>query len=74
MSNLIIRRIIEKWHSYKKFFMLLMVGILILVIGCSLQDKQVLEPGILAGKISIGPLCPVETIPPDPNCQPTEAT
>ena len=30
--------------------------------------------GFLKGKVTIGPLCPVERIPPDPNCQPTEAT
>lgn len=30
--------------------------------------------GVLKGKISIGPICPVETIPPDPNCLPTPAT
>lgn len=29
---------------------------------------------MLKGKISIGPLCPVETIPPNPNCLPTAAT
>lgn len=27
--------------------------------------------GVLKGKISIGPLCPVETVPPSPNCLPT---
>jgi hypothetical protein len=30
--------------------------------------------GILKGKISIGPLCPVETIPPAPGCLPTKET
>lgn len=30
--------------------------------------------GVLEGKISIGPLCPVETVPPDPACQPTAET
>ncbi len=30
--------------------------------------------GVLEGKISIGPLCPVETIPPNPACQPTAET
>lgn len=29
---------------------------------------------MLKGKISIGPICPVETIPPDPNCLPTLET
>jgi len=27
--------------------------------------------GILTGHLSIGPLCPVETYPPDPNCRPS---
>jgi hypothetical protein len=30
--------------------------------------------GALNGKISIGPLCPVETDPPNPACQPTAET
>jgi hypothetical protein len=30
--------------------------------------------GVLKGKISIGPLCPVERIPPDPACLPTAET
>lgn len=30
--------------------------------------------GNLTGKVSIGPLCPVERIPPDPGCQPTQET
>jgi hypothetical protein len=30
--------------------------------------------GRLEGKVSIGPLCPVERIPPDPNCLPTNET
>lgn len=30
--------------------------------------------GILEGKITIGPLCPVEKDPPDPDCLPTRET
>ena len=30
--------------------------------------------GVLEGKVTIGPLCPVERFPPDPQCQPTEET
>ncbi len=30
--------------------------------------------GILEGRITIGPLCPVERIPPDPACRPTAET
>ena len=32
------------------------------------------NPGTLKGKITIGPLCPVETIPPQPGCSPTAET
>lgn len=32
------------------------------------------DTGILKGKITIGPLCPVERVPPDPNCQPKQET
>ena len=33
-----------------------------------------LEPGYLEGVISIGPICPVERVPPDPACLPTAET
>lgn len=38
------------------------------------QPTDVTEKGFLQGKVTIGPLCPVERIPPDPKCQPTEET
>ena len=40
--------------------------------GC--DSKKALVEGILEGTISIGPICPVETIPPDPACLPTAET
>lgn len=40
--------------------------------GCDIQTSQ--EPGILEGKILIGPICPVETDPPDPGCLPRAET
>jgi hypothetical protein len=40
--------------------------------GCDKLSSQ--EEGILEGKISIGPICPVETDPPDPGCLPTAET
>ena len=40
--------------------------------GCDSRIKQ--EPGLLVGTISIGPICPVETDPPRPECQPTAET
>jgi len=30
--------------------------------------------GVLKGKITICPLCPVETVPPSPGCTPTSET
>ncbi|MCX6259770.1 MAG: hypothetical protein NTY95_02890 [Bacteroidia bacterium] len=41
------------------------------VLAC---DKNIQESGFLEGKISIGPLCPVEHDPPDPGCLPTAET
>ncbi len=45
------------------------IVLLFLLLACQPQAK-----GVLEGKLSIGPICPVERIPPDPNCQPTEET
>ena len=36
--------------------------------------KTVSGSGVLKGRISIGPLCPVETVPPAPGCLPTKET
>ena len=45
---------------------------LLFISGC---DSQVIQDdGVLEGVISIGPICPVERIPPDPLCQPTADT
>jgi hypothetical protein len=40
--------------------------------GCSGKIQR--ESGYLKGVISIGPICPVETIPPEPGCLPTAET
>jgi hypothetical protein len=46
--------------------------VLLLSFGC---DKLVSsDKGILEGKISIGPICPVEKDPPEPGCLPTAET
>lgn len=37
-------------------------------------DKSNDNRGYLSGVISIGPICPVEKIPPDPGCLPTAET
>ena len=42
--------------------------------GTGCDRKKSLKVGFLEGTISIGPICPVETIPPDPACQPTAET
>jgi len=44
----------------------------IFIIACSKMSDQ--DKGYLAGVISIGPICPVESIPPDPACLPTAET
>jgi hypothetical protein len=51
-------------------------GVILVVLSLSVPgcDKSELENGFLKGTISIGPLCPVETIPPSPECLPTEET
>lgn len=36
--------------------------------------NKVIGKGFLQGKVTIGPLCPVERVPSDPKCQPTEET
>jgi hypothetical protein len=43
-----------------------------LITGCAKLTNS--ETGLLEGVILIGPLCPVETVPPDPACQPTAET
>ena len=52
------------------FLLIFLIGIL-LINGCVPQTPA---KGFLEGKITIGPLCPVERFPPDPRCQPTEET
>lgn len=42
--------------------------------SCYQQPMQTVKIGFLEGKITIGPLCPVESVPPDPACQPTQET
>ena len=57
--------------SFKFFGIIFLTG-LILGSGC---DKQMTgDPGFLEGKITIGPLCPAESVPPAPECLPTAET
>lgn len=53
---------------------LMLFAWMLVLTGCGSQNSPVLENGVVSGKISIGPLCPVEMIPPDPNCLPTQET
>ncbi len=58
-----------------KYLGILAVVLMIHLMGsCDQQDNQTLEQGLLTGKVTIGPICPVESDPPDPNCQPSEET
>ena len=57
---------------YKSIFRFLFLACLTFISGCDKQTNP--ENGFLAGTITIGPICPVETIPPDPKCQPTAET
>lgn len=45
---------------------------LVLLSAC--DKEKGLNRGWLEGTISIGPICPVEKIPPDPACKPTAET
>ena len=45
-----------------------------LILFTSCEKKVILVNGYLKGKISIGPICPVETNPPDTACMPTAET
>lgn len=58
----------------KNSFGLVLIFGLLLFFSCDQQQEQKSGDGILAGKVTIGPLCPVETDPPDPGCLPTEET
>ena len=42
--------------------------------SCDQQQMEIVEKGSLEGKVTIGPLCPVETVPPDPACLPSQDT
>ena len=59
-------------NSFKKAFGIIVLSAILFVSGCEKSGRN--EIGYLEGTISIGPICPVETIPPDPACLPTAAT
>ncbi|MFH0836343.1 MAG: hypothetical protein V1834_04245 [Candidatus Micrarchaeota archaeon] len=57
----------------KNVFLAVLIAGVILASGC-VQQQNAAGKGVLQGTISIGPLCPVERIPPDPACKPAEET
>lgn len=59
-------------NSTLKYLVLFVIPIIILF-SCA-EQYEIDGSGVLKGKISIGPLCPVERIPPDPDCLPTMET
>jgi len=61
-----------KKHSYKIVFGIVILTGLAFISGCEKMMNH--EAGILQGVISIGPICPVETVPPGPGCLPTAET
>lgn len=61
-----------KKHGYKVIFCIAFLTGLLYMSGCDQRLSQ--EAGFLEGVISIGPICPVERIPPDPGCLPTAET
>ena len=44
---------------------------LLFLFACQMQPQA---NGVLEGRVSIGPICPVERVPPDPACQPKPET
>ena len=60
-----------KRHLFRKGIGIALLLAIIFVSGCNKSEK---ESGYLSGIISIGPICPVERIPPDPGCLPTAET
>ena len=56
----------------KRILILIFLAGLFLIAGCDKQAEP--ENGFFEGTISIGPLCPVETDPPEPRCLPTAET
>ena len=60
-------------NSILKYLFLSVIVVVTLMFSCTKQS-MVNGNGVLKGKISIGPICPVETIPPLPQCLPTRDT
>jgi hypothetical protein len=61
-------------HESSHIKNLFLISISLLFFASCSELNQMGESGFLIGKISIGPICPVETVPPLPQCQPTAET
>jgi hypothetical protein len=61
-----------KKDNYKRIFVVIFLTWIAVIPGC--DSKKSLVAGFLEGTIFIGPICPVETVPPDPACLPTAET
>jgi hypothetical protein len=59
-------------HTCNIIFRIVFFTALVFISSCEKQPGR--EAGLLEGKITIGPICPVEKIPPDPGCLPTTET
>ncbi len=59
-------------HTYRSIFGIVFLTAILFISGCDKRIAQ--DPGYLEGVISIGPICPVERVPPDPACLPTAET
>ncbi|MCX6223873.1 MAG: hypothetical protein NTV01_03865, partial [Bacteroidia bacterium] len=59
-------------HFLKGIYSFASLAVLFIFSSC--DKKTAHETGFLEGVISIGPICPVEKIPPDPGCLPTAET
>jgi hypothetical protein len=59
----------KRWIS----IVIIVTGFLLMP-GCDKLQYNSGDDGFLEGIINIGPICPVETVPPDPACLPTPET
>ena len=67
--------ILNKMNIRKTILKTLVLSLLLLTVFQSCTKQSITTgSGVLKGKISIGPICPVETIPPLPQCLPTRDT
>ena len=61
-------------NNQRRFILATTLIVLIFISGCEKHELLSDETGVLKGVITIGPLCPVQTDPPDPACLPTAET